>query len=733
MHWFGPVFRYDLLRLGRRSRLFFLRWLFVVALLIILFWSYHSFLEKLTLEASNVLAVQGRVYFVGEAAYLQNAYIQRNLHRFGFYFLNSYLILQALLVIVVTPALIAGSIAEEKNRKTLDDLLTTQLTNREIIMGKLLARFTYLILLMLGTVPVIAMMQWVGGIDPLLLLCMLPIHLVGLLAVGSLSLYFSVNATRPRDAIVRTYVCLICFMALWFIPFGMGRWGWLASLRPSWLDVTQLDSWMRIVSICNPLGAFYLIAEAFVYQPTPGMDIASIIMWNVASLSLVSLSLLMIATRRLREQFLRPRAAPRREAAPQRRRGRVWDKALFWKEWATQKRPGVNRLLAVLAIVLATGWIVMHFDYLQEILNGSLLLADVPFPSLRAKEMNDLIHEFRIASAVLFGLFYLRVALRAAGAFPQEKEQDTWVSLLAAPWKLQEIHNAKAMGGAQLFLTYLWFFVPLFLLGLLFQLISVTSFIVNTLCVACHFFFATMLGLFMGLLTGNSMRAYLSTMIIVGVLAAAPLLIMSTFRFFNLGTTPILALLFLVDALEWIWVPALLLVLALIYAKMFSPRMVKVVWFTVGYAGIGMIITVPLFMLIFLTILILETSMNLSEMLSMISPLFQQYAAWTNSEWVHKNLWYFRTHTESTILTMLGIVGGYYLVGGCICRWLGLQLLRKTSGRVDGMKARKKSGLFLAVGGGLEEKKPDHEKGKTHAQQDADANNPKEIAVEPVD
>src|SRR5206468_714418 len=47
-----------------------------------------------------------------------------------------FVIVQSLFVLSLTPAYVAGSIADEKERKTLEFILATDLQNREIVFGK---------------------------------------------------------------------------------------------------------------------------------------------------------------------------------------------------------------------------------------------------------------------------------------------------------------------------------------------------------------------------------------------------------------------------------------------------------------------------------------------------------------------------------------------------------------------------------------------------------------------
>src|SRR5579885_2629088 len=101
---FGPVLFYDLVRIARRNRYYLIRVLYALFLLAMLCWVY------LTFAANADFATALRP---DEAA------------RFANSFFYMFMAIQFLVVTVVTPAYVAGAVAEEKERKTLEFLLAT--------------------------------------------------------------------------------------------------------------------------------------------------------------------------------------------------------------------------------------------------------------------------------------------------------------------------------------------------------------------------------------------------------------------------------------------------------------------------------------------------------------------------------------------------------------------------------------------------------------------------------
>ncbi len=107
---FGPVLFYDMIRSARRGRYFLLRMLYAGFLVFILFTVWLNVrVNSSDLRQVSYLALQ---------------------------FFEAFMLVQLVLVTVLTPAFVAGSIAEEKDRKTMEFLLATDLRNREIVLSK---------------------------------------------------------------------------------------------------------------------------------------------------------------------------------------------------------------------------------------------------------------------------------------------------------------------------------------------------------------------------------------------------------------------------------------------------------------------------------------------------------------------------------------------------------------------------------------------------------------------
>ena len=80
------------------------------------------------------------------------------------------------------------SITEEKERRTLEFLLATDLRDREIVLSKLCARTAWLLLLVITGLPILSILQLYGGISLQLLLAGFALTGLTLVSLASLTL-----------------------------------------------------------------------------------------------------------------------------------------------------------------------------------------------------------------------------------------------------------------------------------------------------------------------------------------------------------------------------------------------------------------------------------------------------------------------------------------------------------------------------------------------------------------
>jgi ABC-type transport system involved in multi-copper enzyme maturation permease subunit len=118
------------------------------------FWLQGAYL--LFLIAIVLLAYQGILVYspISHPADLQNR-LQ------AFYYTLLYSLVSV--IVLIAPALTASAISFERERRTLDLLLTTPLRPMQILVGKLVASFAFLMLLLVESMPIVTVCIVMGG------------------------------------------------------------------------------------------------------------------------------------------------------------------------------------------------------------------------------------------------------------------------------------------------------------------------------------------------------------------------------------------------------------------------------------------------------------------------------------------------------------------------------------------------------------------------------------------
>jgi ABC-type transport system involved in multi-copper enzyme maturation permease subunit len=191
---FGPLVRWELVRLARQGQTARSRVLLVYSLLLALIvfavvWSFwRNPTDPAALLRGGTEALSHET-LAGLAEWLALTLLE----------------VQLLVVAAITPAYAAAAVSEEKDRRTLSLLLTTQLTDREIVWGKGVARVLFVLAAVASGIPVLMFTLLLGGVD------------VGFLAAGyaltagtavlsaAIGVSAACHAPDSRTALVRAY------------------------------------------------------------------------------------------------------------------------------------------------------------------------------------------------------------------------------------------------------------------------------------------------------------------------------------------------------------------------------------------------------------------------------------------------------------------------------------------------------------------------------------------------
>lgn len=115
-------------------------------------------------------------------------------------------VFQMILLTFITPALTSGAISSERERQTIDLLFVTRIPPFSIIWGKLLASMSFVVLLLLLSVPIFSLVFLFGGIEIDQVLYTFLIIIVAALTLGVIGIAFSTWFRRSLAATVAAYV-----------------------------------------------------------------------------------------------------------------------------------------------------------------------------------------------------------------------------------------------------------------------------------------------------------------------------------------------------------------------------------------------------------------------------------------------------------------------------------------------------------------------------------------------
>jgi len=447
---FGPVFMYEVIRLGRKRTTFVMRLLYVLAIMALLGILYLSWLESVG-------------YFANTG---QKIPFQR-MSQFANTFFYTFLGVQFGVLVVLTPAYVAGTVADEKERKTLEFLLATDLKNREIIFGKLAARVTNLLMFVLAGLPVVAFMQLFGGIDPEQLLAGILATVITVLGISAVSIYFSTISRKPRDAIAMTYMVIavyvvVSFVLGWYLIYLQimtGRGGSTPIIIFDYELCDDLDVINAVKVLTDWFAAGnpgYVLVES--QNPMTGKGLSSdsmgtmlfrySIFWGLLSTLLVGYSVARLRTIALDQG---PGGSlPKRAKSMDRRvryRPALGDDPMIWKEVFVDGGvrggcAGAVISLVVLALVFCVPVIIFY----------NTLIDPPSYGGYRnfGERWEDFVEGMnvwcRVATGILGFLLMIGAAVRGAGTVSGERDRDTWISLISTPLSAWEMLRGKWLG-----------------------------------------------------------------------------------------------------------------------------------------------------------------------------------------------------------------------------------------------------------------------------------------------
>jgi ABC-type transport system involved in multi-copper enzyme maturation permease subunit len=511
----GPVVRYELITTARRGRFYLVRVLYLLSLLILLWNQFQFFASS---HPAGATAEQLRNF--AEATFIQFAGAQGGA------------------ILLIIPALVAGVIADEHQRKTLHYLLASRLSSAEIVLGKLGARLMHIVTFVVLGVPVVCLLALYGGLNPENVYYVYVATFTTTICASGLSILVSIMARRPRDAVLVAYG----LETLWImVSFWLGSFQRFLDGGPLWW-VPPVNS---AVLATSPV---YLWGEAtnqiYMWGPRgrqPAWFLGNFVAtfyWTVGLQMVIGLTLMALAVIGLRpirgsswpggkpetgwwsRLATRFHGASRGRAAASvtqntllrssRNRPPCGDDPMLWKERHTTLGGGL-RWLGSRPVLLFFG-----------VLLGCFVL-DIAAPAI-----DDAVHgrwrpESAMAvstglrgSSVLLSVAAVLVVAAAGGvSVTTEREQDTWISLATTLLSPAEVIRAKQLGAVWSARWIGMALVVTWTASLLLMAVHPLAVLAAAVYVGVTVWFVATVGVFSSTFAKNSTRSLVATFLMI--------------------------------------------------------------------------------------------------------------------------------------------------------------------------------------------------------------------------
>jgi len=345
----------------------------------------------------------------------------QKLSRTGEQFFYALTGIQLILMLLVAPVATARALCLNRARGALADMLTTDLSDAEIVLGKLAARLMPVAGLLLAATPVVALAGMLGGIDPGALLGAFLVELAVAVLGGALALALSSWWSNVREVLAVIYV----LWSAWLTPL-LVFYAVIGRRAPWWLEQSH---------------PFFLAAAPYFFPRAIGLSEP---LWFLVAVVALSAGLLVVTTLTLRPAFRRYQGGAEAQGLSRRTRKAAWRwpavsldaNPALWREWHHGRMSRRGRWVWALYLVPSWGFSLW--------LAGGIVLGH---------PTNELA---RLLNGIQFGLGILLLVTSAATGLAEGRARREMELLLASPlssWSLVTARWLAAFRAAPLLLA----------------------------------------------------------------------------------------------------------------------------------------------------------------------------------------------------------------------------------------------------------------------------------------
>lgn len=444
----GPLFVREVLTAPRQLKHFLLRAGYVGALFVLMY------------TAAQVTFGWQQVRNVSDIA------------RFGELVFQIFSLVQLTLIVFFSVLFSAGNVAQEKDRRTLLMLLTTDLRDSELVLGKLFASLLLPAVLIGVSLPAFLFIYWLGGVTLTQVGSVLGVSFTAAFVCGA----WGTLVAYWREKTFQTLAICLIGVVLWLAAIEGAVFLWPAGAA----IIGPLNPFRVVLTVLDPFNAPQFARTALV-----GMAEAAVL-GGVLVLATVLQLRLWNPSRTLTEA--------RKESEGEQERTRaarvVWENPVIWREMMTR---GYGRKV-----------VLIKFAYLIMTAFAVYVVANLP-PD--AERVLGMISPPGFAFLGLSLLAFMLVNTQAVTSLTSERDANTLELLLVTELTAKEFVHGKLLGI--LYNTKEVLAAPLGFL--IWQMTTGHITLEHAIYLGCGFAvltgFAAMLGLHFGLTYGSSRQA----------------------------------------------------------------------------------------------------------------------------------------------------------------------------------------------------------------------------------
>jgi ABC-type transport system involved in multi-copper enzyme maturation permease subunit len=431
--------------------------------------------------------------------------------------------LQLAMMCLLAPVFAAGAISQEKDAETFNVLLTTPLTNAQIVLGSLASRMFFVITLLLSGLPIFCITMLYGGVTTDQIFMSFGIAGCTAILTGAVAITISVMRVGSRGTIFGFYMGIGIFL---MAGYGLGTLSW--TFVPESISPATGEGMSRLA----PFHPFLAQMVALHWTQPPDRALVEHYGWPFNAmyasphtaymgitlvLSVLLIGFATIFVRRGIKQgevsvWARAwRRLIRRTSRDSRRAHRVWSNPVAWREAATRSGAASSDLV--------------RYTYIGGGIAAAILLLIARQASWGFTTTAEATAWLSAVVLIEFATVMLMATNTAATAITRERESGTMELLLSTPLTSRYIVWGKLRGLVSFTVPLLAVPVATVLAAAIFELarganppmVHLASALFLPPLLLVYSAFACMLGLTMSLKSKGSVQAVVTS---VGLLVA---------------------------------------------------------------------------------------------------------------------------------------------------------------------------------------------------------------------